>query len=100
MKKLCECPKCQSEEYVVSWHSVLFTLRDWPLMLIFASAVLLLGGALHLAEREVLLFILLSLFPLMFRFLDKFGCVKCQIEFYADPDQSNTSLAHTGFLDE
>ncbi len=83
MNESCQCPHCKSDEHIVSWYSVLITLREWPLMLIVTGIVLIAAGYLDFKPAEAFLFVGFSLFPLMFRFLSKRSCLRCHIEFYA-----------------
>ncbi|MDC0357411.1 hypothetical protein OAO01_01220 [Oligoflexia bacterium] len=75
------CPKCGSGEDIVYSYSMLLTLAQWPVILMFSGTVIVAGSLFGFNDFTTFLFNIVAILPLCCCFLKRKSCLRCGIQF-------------------
>lgn len=78
------CPHCHTYSGLRNYSSLLLTLEDWPMVLLYSVVIVAFGEKFNHSIAITSLFVGLALIPLIFKRLSKSACDNCGIEFRQD----------------
>ncbi|MCO6429864.1 MAG: hypothetical protein J5J00_03305 [Deltaproteobacteria bacterium] len=81
--KLDHCPHCHTRSGLTDYFTLLLSLENWPLALLYSMLVIAFGNKLEFGNLAISLFIFAAIAPLAFHLVRKQSCENCGMEFKA-----------------
>ena len=94
--RLNSCPHCRTRSGLTDYLTLLLSLENWPLILVYSFLVISFGNKLEFSQSLISAFVVVTVIPLLFQVIRKQACENCGAEFREVDDKA--AVSHSDLL--